>query len=94
MSMSIKEKILKIMTLALEIIPPEEEDIGTKKTAVFVRWAPHIPELEVDIHCGGWRKGIYPDKEYRVYTFQKDEHKELDEIIGALEEIRGGCFDV
>lgn len=39
--MSVKEKILRIMALALEINQPDIPNIGEKKTAVFVDWSPH-----------------------------------------------------
>lgn len=83
--MTIKEKILKIMSLALEIDPPEEEDIGKKKTAVFVRWVPHVAEIAVDIHYSGWRADEFPDKELRVYTHRRDAGRLLDEMIEVLE---------
>ena len=47
--MTIKEKILKIVSLALEINPPEIKDIGQKTTAVFVDYSPHCSWFQVRI---------------------------------------------
>lgn len=86
--MTIKEKILKIMSLALEINPPEVEDIGCKRTAVFVNWSPHCNRLDVDIQYGCWKRNVPPDKCVYLYTNREDAHKKLDELIANLEIIK------
>lgn len=89
--MTIKEKIMKIMSLSLEINPPEVKNIGMKKTAVFVRWSPHASVLGIDIYYSGWKE-ILPDKEYVVYTSWENAHEELDEVIEMLEKIKEGLI--
>ncbi len=86
--MTIKEKIMKIMSLALEINPPEIDDIGKKRTAVFVEWEPHCPYLEVKIFLNGWRTGKSPDERFAMFLTIENPHKRLDEIIERLEEIK------
>ena len=85
----IKEKILEIMRLALEINPPEVENIGEKKEAVFVEYSPHCTFLEIRIYIGGWKRDADPSYEYYIY-FNADAfpEKELDEIINLLNSIK------
>lgn len=87
--MSVKEKILRILELALDINPPEIEDIGVKKTAVFVRWSPHCTLLEIDIHYGGWAKGKSKDEQIEVYTAPEisGHGNSIDYAIRRLEDI-------
>lgn len=86
--MTIKEKIIKIISLALEINPPEIERIGKKRTAVFVEWSPHCNVLSGSIHYGGYRWGSSPDERIYVYCDKETSFKELDEIILKLESIK------
>jgi len=86
--MTIKEKILKIMSLALEINPPEIEDIGQKKTAVFVYWSPHCNLLDVAIYLNGWNSNKNCNEHFCVYFDQKEADGDLDAIIKRLEEIK------
>lgn len=85
---TISSKILDIMRLALEINPPTLEDIGEKKTAVFVWWSPQCPKLNVMIHEGGWKKDVEANEDYTVYTDQDDAEEKLDNIIKMLYEIK------
>ncbi len=86
--MSIKEKILKIMSLALEINPPEVDDIGKKRTAVFVNWSPHCNLIDGYVYYGGWD----PSKSFTDYfsaaTSSDDADRHLDAIIAQLEKIK------
>ena len=85
----IKEKILEIMRLALEINPPKIENIGIKTDAVFVEYSPHCTLLEIRIYIGGWKRDADPTYEYLIY-FNADAfpEKELDEIINLLNSIK------
>lgn len=86
--MTIKEKILKIMSLALEINPPEIKNIGKKRTAVFVNWMPHCNTIDLTIFKNGWKRKNN-NKEYKcVYTDLGDADEQLDVFIERLEEIR------
>lgn len=86
--MTTKEKIMKIMSLALEINPPEIEDIGQKKTALFVNWSPHCNRFDVRIHYGGWKRDVPSDPDMYLYTNGEDASEKLDEIIETLEKIK------
>lgn len=85
---TVEEKILKIMSLALEINPPEIKHIGQNTTAVFVNWSPHCNSLSGEIYLNGWKTGAEPDERFSVYTYHEDANKQLDEIITKLESIK------
>lgn len=85
--MSIKEKMLRILALALEINNPEVDAIGKKKTAVFIEWQPHCNCYEIQIHNGGWVEGIRGEEEIRAYTDWDNADETLDDIISRLESI-------
>ncbi len=86
--MTVKEKILKILALCLEINPPEIEDIGQKKTAVFLNWSPHCNVLHVYVHWHGWKP--HKDWEIDFHLNVWREPEKLDEIIIVLKEILEG----
>lgn len=90
--MSLKEKVLRIMELALEINPPDIEDVGEKRTAVFVEYAPHCTLLSVRIYKGGWK--AFSDDCEELGAFLPDKCGALDRIITRLEEIREEYRDV
>lgn len=87
--MTIKEKVLRIMELALAINPPELVKIGKKKTAVFVDWSPHCNVINIRIHKGGWNKGVSSDRDITCYTCPEYEHFDtpMDKAIEVLESI-------
>ncbi len=87
--MTIKEKILKIMALALEINPPDIENPGMERTAVFVRWSPHCNALTVNIYLGGWHSVGVADKTFITYS-DRNFGDSLDSIIAELEQIKAG----
>lgn len=80
-----KDKIMKVLELALEINPPEKPNIGEKRTAVFVNWAPHVNQLSVRIYKGGWTENGKVDI-YDAYT--DDDDGRIDIIIAVLGRIR------
>lgn len=86
--MNVKGKILKIMSLCLEINPPEVAEIGRKKTAVFFHWSPHCNSLEIYGYFHRWKKRADKDFDFAVYTDREPE--KLDEIIRFLEGILEG----
>lgn len=92
--MTVKEKMLRIMELALEINDPEVDDIGIQKTAVFVAWSPHCNALQVNIHTNGWKSNTYPDIRYLCYTDDEKASDSLNEVILALEELKERESDV
>ena len=83
--MNTKQKVLRIMELALEIDPPDIEDVGEKRTAVFVEYAPHCTLLSVRIYEDGWT----PHADFEdLRVWMPDESGQLDRIIKRLEEIK------
>lgn len=88
--MTIKQQIMRIMELALLIDPPEVEDVGRDRPAVFVRWSPHCNCFNVDIHLDGWSEGDDPSFIWRVYTDCETADRELAAIIFDLERIAKG----
>lgn len=84
----VASKILEIMRLALDINPPTIEDIGGKKTAVFVWWSPQCPQINVMIHEDGWQRDAEANEDYTIYTYQDDADKKLDNIIKRLQDIK------
>lgn len=87
--MNVKEKMLKIFELALDINDPVIDDIGKIKTAIFVEWSPHCNRLSVHIHEGGWKPGL-DWEELDCYTDEEDSAENLDAIIERLEQIKEG----
>jgi len=86
--MAIEEKILKIMSLALEINPPEVKGVGNKKADVFVHWSSHCNLLDVEIYLNGWKFNKKCDDDFRVYCYEKEADGDLDAIIARLERIK------
>ena len=84
----IVSKMLEVLRLALEINPPTVENIGEKKTAVFVWWSPQCPGLNVMIHEGGWKEDVTASEDYTVYTDSDGAEEKLDNIIKRLYEIK------
>ena len=85
----IKEKILEIMKLALEINPPEVENIGEKKDAVFVEYSPHCNLLDVRIYIDGWKRDADPSHKYSIYLDSyTDPEKKLNGVIDLLNTIK------
>ena len=92
--MNVKEKILKIMELALEINPPDIEAVGRSRTAVFMEWHPHVNLLDIRIYRGGYGKSDEAER-YENYTCGiPSSENTLEEIIEVLEKIKEEEADV
>lgn len=86
-SREIRQKILKIMDLALKISPPDKErKLG--ETVVFVGYSAHCPAFSVRVYIHGWSEKNRPDKAFWMLTFREDEFEQLNEIIKYLQELR------
>lgn len=86
-SREIRQKILKIMDLALKISPPDRErKLG--ETVVFVEYSAHCPALSVRVYTHGWNEKNGPDKAFWMLTFREDEFEQLNEIIEYLQDLR------
>ena len=80
----IREKILKIMELGLEVNSRE-------KNTVFIRFSGHCELFEVSIHSKGWKNGVGADFFKDIYFSSSPENetrKNLDEIIKELERLK------
>lgn len=83
----IREKVVKIMELSLEVNDRNEY-------TVFTNYAGHINSLEIYICSGKYSTGVNFLKEKgiikkRAYLDFPNALKELDEIIEELEKLRG-----
>lgn len=80
----IKEKILKIIELGLEVNSRE-------KNTVFVNYSGHCDVLELRIHSEGWKQGkganFFRDV-YLATLSQREAEQNLDGIIKELEELK------
>lgn len=86
--MTIKEKIMKIVSLALDINSPEIPEIGKKMTAVFFDWSPHCNSFSVSIFSNGWKNADFPDKYFHLYLCKEQSSEQLDEVILCLEALK------
>lgn len=80
----IREKILKIMELGLEVN-------SKKKNTVFIRFSGHCEIFEVSIHSKGWKQGLGADFFKDIFFSSSPENetrKSLDEIIEKLEKLK------
>ena len=85
--MTIKEKIMRIMDLALSINDPEVPDVGKTKTAVFVDWSSHCNLLSVRIYYGGWCRDSSDSCDYDELIDVYYSSEKLDSTIRLLEYI-------
>ena len=80
----IREKILKIMELGLEVN-------GKEKNTVFIRFSGHCEIFEVSIHSKGWKNGVGADffkDMFLARLSQRETEEKLDEIIEELERLK------
>ena len=80
----IREKILKIMELGLEVNSRE-------KNTVFIRFSGHCELFEVSIHSKGWKNGVGADffkDMFLARLSQRETEEKLDEIIEELERLK------
>ena len=100
MSISITDKIIRIMELAMLINPSctRREKTGNKPT-VFVRFSGHCSVLRIDIYSTGWSM---EDSEniihtHEVYLNTEEEEEKLNTALCELEkiykEIQGGKYN-
>ena len=81
---TVKEKILKIMELGLEVNSRE-------KNTVFIRFSGHCEIFEVSIHSKGWKNGVGADffkDMFLARLSQRETEEKLDEIIEELERLK------
>lgn len=81
------EKIMKIMSLALEISPADAEETSGKPH-VFVQYSPHCHLLEVIVYLKGWNDEVDADYEKRFYGSEEYAGEKADRIIDYLENLK------
>lgn len=83
----INAKIMKIMSLVLEISPADEE---TKcgKPQVFVEYSPHCNQLALRVYCNGWKSDREPDYKADFYGKSEEAFEKADEMISFLENLK------
>ena len=82
----IRQKILKITDLALEVSPPEENH--TTEPDVFIYYSPHIPIIDVVVYKSGWSGSELPDEKFSIFTCEDEATEHLDVVIKYLRELR------
>lgn len=91
--MAVKEKVMKIMSLALDISRLDVDYEGENRPIVEVFYFPHVMSLEVYIFENGWnqKRTTKPTFQFGIYLKKWNEKKEkqLDEVIERLSEMRG-----
>lgn len=98
----IKEKVLRIMALALEVSTIREYPHGGDYPDVFVSFSAHVSDLDVIVYKNGFDAGVKPDRKWYVHLYEDDtldaskEHfdaygcADLDDIIEYLEDLKNG----
>ena len=78
----IREKVLKIMELGLELNSKE-------KNTVFVEYFGHCYGINTRIYYNGWNKETTKDFEECVYLDLPEAETKLDKIIKKIKELKG-----
>lgn len=92
--MTVKRKIERIVSLVMEISPPDVKYNYEKKPVAFFTYSGHCPCLSVSVFENGWKRDADShSKEFNVYGIQdkkyaKEVHQQLDEIIHYLEKVK------
>lgn len=96
----IKEKVLRIMALAMEVSTIHEYPHKGNHTDVFVNFIANISALDVTVYKNGFDKSADPDRKWEVYLYKNDMQDvnkkcfstygcaELDNIIAYLEDLK------
>lgn len=96
----IKEKVLRIMALAMDVSTIHKYPHEGNHTDVFVNFTANISGLDVTVYKNGYAASAEPDRKWEVYLYRddtSDESKErydtygcsaLDDIIEYLEDLK------
>jgi hypothetical protein len=86
MTNAIRQKILRIMELALLLNPTktQQEYTGVKPT-IFVEQNGHVSTVEIRIYAQGWKSYTPTDQRYHINYSDDDSEKVCDECIAYLE---------
>lgn len=99
----IKEKVLRIMALAMDVSHIIENKEGLDYPDIFIYFHPHVSLFEVFTYEHGYTSDRVPEKEWNVYlhrsnndipeSVKSDKYfgcEVLDEIIAYLEDLKNG----
>lgn len=95
----IKEKVLRIMALAMEVSTIREYPHGGDYPDVFVEFSAHVSCLSVTVYENGFDANVEPDRRWNAYLYRDDTpdsskadnyfgYAVLDEIICYLEGLK------
>lgn len=76
----VKEKVLKIMELALE-------KSSMEKNTIFVDFCGHVNGVRVQIHENGWKAYKKPDYNEVCYFEFDNANEKLNELIKRIKEL-------
>lgn len=91
--MTVKRKIEKIVSLVMEISPPDVKYNYEKKPVAFFSYSGHCPCLRIEVCENGWKHSTDPTQKFSVFNldskkYAKEVNQQLDEIIHYLEKLK------
>lgn len=92
--MTVKRKIERIISLVMEISPPDVKYNYEEKPVAFFSYSGHCSCLSVEVYENGWKSGGGAEsKTFQVYSIYRKEYAQkvnqgLDEIIHYLEKVK------
>lgn len=92
--MTVKRKIERIVSLVMEISPPDVKYNHEEKPVAFFNYSGHCACLSVQVHENGWKSDSDAEpKVFNVYglhekRWAKETNQKLDETIRYLEKLR------
>lgn len=84
----IKEKVLRIMALAMKVSTIHKYPHEGNHTDVFVSFTANISGLDVTVYKNGFDKSANSDRKWNVYLYRDDtsvEDKKRFDIYGSVE---------
>ncbi len=96
----IKEKVLRIMALAMEVSKIREDPNEEGYPDVFVSFSGHVSGLDVAVYENGFDHKIEPHRKWHVHLYENDTEDrnkvlfhtfgcaDLDDIIEYLEDLK------
>ena len=96
----IKEKVLRIMALAMEVSTIRKGSDEEGYPDVFVSFSGHVSDLDVAVYENGFDSKIEPHRKWYVHLYEDDTEDrnkvlfhtfgcaELDNIIAYLEDLK------
>jgi hypothetical protein len=93
--MTVKRKIERIVSLVMEISPPDVKYNNEEKPVAFFSYSGHCPCLNVEVCENGWKQTETTQQKQNFYVYNmynkeyaKEVNQQLDEIINYLEKVK------